>query len=72
MCLLSRTTLEMLGLSMLTYQHMNGDMMGKKLKIGRLLWENPAEGEIGRTSAASLIRQVMQSVEFIRNAAELK
>jgi UDP:flavonoid glycosyltransferase YjiC (YdhE family) len=61
-----------LGLPMLTDQPMNGDMMEKKLKIGRLLWESPAEGEIDRTSAASLICQVMQSEEFIKNAAELK
>ncbi|KAI8889533.1 glycosyltransferase family 1 protein [Backusella circina FSU 941] len=69
---ISAAGIPILGLPMMTDQPMNADMMEKRLKIGQLLWESPTEGEIERHTAATLIRQVMNNEEFIKNAAHLK
>ncbi|KAI8876664.1 glycosyltransferase family 1 protein [Backusella circina FSU 941] len=61
-----------IGVPMLADQPMNGDMMENKLKIGKNLWKNPAEGELHRNTTAALISEAMKDEELIKNAVNLK
>jgi hypothetical protein len=69
---ISTAGIPIVGVPMLSDQPINGDMMEKKLKIGKNLWNNPAEGELDRDTAATVIRETMNDEQLIKNAANLK